>query len=112
MIPKRILEKFSFNASGCWIWTASLNRPNGYCSVQFAGRRQTAHRVLYEILRGPIPQGLTLDHLCRNRQCVNPWHCEPVTIRVNAMRGVGISAVNAQKTHCYKGHPFTVENTY
>lgn len=61
--------------------------------------------------RGSIPKGLTLDHLCRNRACVNPVHLEPVTNRVNILRGIGITAQNARKTHCKHGHPFTVENT-
>jgi len=71
-----------------------------------------AHRFAYEALVGPIPEGLKLDHLCRNRACVNPDHTEPVTDRVNTLRGFGPTAMNARATHCSEGHEFTDENTY
>src|SRR6266576_3456485 len=86
----------------CWPWQA--NRGRGYGNVWIAGRMYRAHRVAYELLIGPIPEGLTLDHLCRNRGCVNPAHLEPVTSRENTLRGEGISANNARKTHCKHGH--------
>jgi hypothetical protein len=68
--------------------------------------------VAYELAIGPIPEGLTIDHLCRNRGCVNPAHLEAVTNRTNLLRGDGIAALNARKTHCKRGHEFTPENTY
>lgn len=71
-----------------------------------------AHRAVYEHLRGPIPVGLELDHLCRNTRCVNPAHLEPVTHRENALRGVGVSAINAAKTHCKYGHDLTNPDNY
>lgn len=94
----------------CWLWTGYV-QPNGYGALGFAGQRQQAHRLIYEISAGPIPDGLTLDHLCRVRHCVNPEHLEPVTNIENVMRGEGPCAQNARKTHCKRGHEFTPENT-
>jgi hypothetical protein len=71
-----------------------------------------AHRVAYEIYRGPIPEGLVLDHLCRNRQCVNPSHLEAVENRTNILRGTGFAAHHARKSHCPQGHEYGTENTY
>lgn len=94
----------------CWLWTASTD--NGYGRFWVAGRLVLAHRFAYELLVGPIPEGLELDHLCRVRHCVNPAHMEPVTQRVNILRGVGFSAKNAAKTHCKRGHALDEANTY
>ena len=71
-----------------------------------------AHRYAYEQVRGPIPAGLELDHLCRNPSCCNPDHLEPVTPRENKLRGTSPTAENARRTHCRRGHPFTQRNTY
>lgn len=96
--------------SGCWLWTgATLDA--GYGAIQVSGKTRRAHRVVFESERGPIPDGLVLDHLCRNRLCVNPNHLEPVTLVENILRGDGAPAVNARKTHCDRGHGFTDENT-
>lgn len=94
----------------CWNWTGGLSHGYGYTS--FDGRVQGAHRVSFQLIAGRIPEGLELDHLCRNRRCVNPVHLEPVTSRVNLLRGEGMSAKNAAKTHCPQGHEYTVVNTY
>jgi len=97
---------------GCWTWTAATRY--GYGVMQ-AGARGAgllmAHRFAYELLIGPIPHGLTLDHLCRNRACVNPTHLEPVPLGVNLARGDGIGVRNARKTHCPAGHPYDDANT-
>lgn len=75
------------------------------------GKQIVAHRFAYESMRANIPSGLQLDHLCRTRLCVNPWHLEPVTARVNILRSEGAAAHNARQTACLRGHAFTEENT-
>ena len=97
--------------STCWLWTAHCN-PDGYGRYRLNGTIRVAHRVAYEALTGPVPEGLDLDHLCRVRNCVNPEHLEPVTKRTNTLRGTGMSAERARQTHCKNGHEFTPENTY
>lgn len=94
----------------CWPWLASTSW--GYGEFSLGGKLRKAHRVAYEDQVGPIPAGLTIDHLCRNESCVNPRHLEPVTMRENTMRGTGPTATNARKTVCKRGHPYTPENTY
>lgn len=95
----------------CWQWTAG-KIPNGYGSFHVASLRPVAaHRYAWENLRGPIPDGLTIDHLCRNKLCVNPDHLEVVTRGENTLRAVDIGARNRSKTRCINGHGFTPENT-
>jgi hypothetical protein len=100
---------------GCWLWTAALSQAGygafGAERVNGRNRFVHAHRFAYELLVGPIPEGLQLDHLCRNRACCNPAHLEPVTLRENLMRGNTVAARNSIKTHCKHGHPFDLENT-
>lgn len=103
--------------SGCWIWTAHLNK-DGYGTTSDGlrsdgtFRRLSAHRLMYELLVGSVPDGLQLDHLCRVRSCCNPSHLEPVTCRENLMRGINQVARMAAQTHCIRGHPFDEANTY
>ena len=97
--------------NGCWVWMAAKDR-DGYGRFGVAGAGALAHRVGYELMGERIPEGLQLDHLCRNTSCVNPRHLDPVTSRVNTHRGYGVSALHARKTHCIHGHEFTPENTY
>lgn len=95
----------------CWLWTASL-RWNGYghFSTGVGSKSTVAHKFCYELLVGPVPKGMQLDHLCRVRHCLNPQHLEPVTQRTNILRGSGFSARNIVKTHCPQGHEYTADN--
>ncbi len=100
--------------SGCWLWTGSLGG-NGYARLSINRKMVAAHRAAYEFVKGPIPDGLELDHLCRVRSCVNPDHLEPVTHRENAIRGLApgqLAARNKAITHCPKGHPYAGGNLY
>jgi len=103
------LTRFEVSPSGCWLWTGPVDS-RGY------GRHGAplAHRLVYEILIGPIPNDMELDHLCRIPRCVNPSHLEPVTHAENVRRGE-VGAINRARqkalTVCKRGHEFTPENT-
>lgn len=115
-VEQRFWDKVGHHSDpdACWIWLAGTIKSGKlrYGQINIEHRCVLAHRFAYELLIGPIPKGLTLDHLCRNTLCVNPKHSEPVTRRVNTLRGNGALALNARKTHCNKGHPFDNTNTY
>lgn len=103
VVRARVYAKISVRDDGCWEWTGHRNS-KGYGRYQFTGGRTLgAHRMVYAYHHGNLPN-MDLDHLCRNRACCNPAHLEPVTKRTNTLRGVGVSAINAQKTHCSQGH--------
>lgn len=95
--------------TGCIEWRGTIR--NGYGALSVNGKMRLAHRVAYELF-APIPDGLVLDHLCRNRPCINPDHLEPVTVAENNLRGVGCMANYARRTHCPKGHPYDATNTW
>ena len=105
-----VLEDKILIDDGCWEWRGWHNK-KGYAQVSIKGKKLAAHRVVYELLVGPIPDGLFIDHLCRNRGCVRPDHLEPVTTRENLMRGTTHAARLAARTHCGQGHPFDEDNT-
>jgi hypothetical protein len=89
----------------CWLWLGGLSKA-GYGQIGQGTKVNYVHRITWELENGPIPEGLTIDHLCRNRACANPRHMEPVTKGENTKRGwIG-------KTHCIHGHPFDEANTY
>lgn len=112
------------DAQGCNLWSASLNR-SGYGTFNVHGASKLAHRVAYEMFIGPIPDGLSLDHVCHNldtscgggpkckhRRCTNVHHLEPVTRRENSARGRSPHANRVLVTHCKRGHSYNEENTY
>jgi hypothetical protein len=110
------LASFADRPDECWPWPGAVNNWGyGYTTVgdgTARGRNVMVHREAYARLVGPIPEGMQIDHLCRNRLCMNPRHLEPVTIAENVLRGAGPGAINRRKTHCYRGHEFTPENTF
>jgi len=112
----RFLSKFDAGSDRCWLWDGTIYKPQDYGYFGLRCKMKSAHRLSYETFIGSIPVGMELDHLCRVRHCVNPWHLEPVTHLENVRRGKGIGAVIAHaersKTHCPKGHEYTPENTY
>lgn len=94
----------------CWNWTGGKSK--GYGMLRWNGKMKPAPRVIFELERHPIPNNLFCDHLCRNRACVNPDHIEIVSNKVNILRGISQSAINARKTHCKNGHPFGGANLH
>ncbi len=115
---ERMGDRTVVTQDGCWEWRGGLMK-NGYGQVHVTvdGKKRNfyTHRVGYEFFGGPIPEGLQIDHLCRNRCCWNPAHLECVTGAVNRSRGMGPSLTSARlsaRTHCKYGHEFTPENIY
>ncbi|WP_460986359.1 HNH endonuclease signature motif containing protein [Sphingobium sp. TomTYG75] len=101
----------------CWEWTRYREKPqhrssiSGYGNFSIMNKNIRAHRVSYIIHKGPIPEGMVIDHLCRNPCCVNPHHLEAVTSGVNSLRGTGAPAQNAKQEQCKAGHPYNEKNT-
>lgn len=109
--PERRFWSRVDKSGDCWLWLGGYSG-NGY--GRFSPKRDKgvgAHRFAYESVVGPIPSGKEIDHLCRNRGCVNPAHLEVVTSKQNLLRGEGACAQNARKTHCPQGHPYDFANT-
>jgi len=95
----------------CWNWTAA--KAGNYGVFWFERKNVGAHRFAYMLVKGEIPKGFVVDHLCNNTNCVNPEHLEATTQQKNVLRSpINNATVNANKTHCNKGHEFTKENTY
>lgn len=115
-LEERFWGKVS-KTNSCWLWTGALNPQTGYGTIFISWlgnnrqKTQTTHRLVWELMRGPIPDGLTIDHLCRVRSCCNPDHLEPVTLAENTRRSPKVGRGRTIKTHCRQGHLFDEENT-
>jgi hypothetical protein len=120
MLDERALARFVAkiqcdDATGCWLWTGAL-ASHGYGNFGVAmGTTRYAHRLAYEQWRDAIPRGLVIDHLCRVRRCVNPWHMDVVSNRENILRGNGPAVQRARhrnQVRCVRGHDITGENVW
>lgn len=107
---ERFWSKVEKSEGGCWSWSASCNM-DGYGQFLYHGKMCRSHRIAYTWIKGEIPVGFELDHVCRNRKCVNPEHLEAVDHRTNSIRAMIATGVKAGATHCVNGHPFNDANT-
>lgn len=109
MTPEERFWSHVDQGGDCWEWDGAHDR-QGYAITGKRFGTTRAHRVAYILTVGPVPSDLVMDHLCRNRGCVNPAHLEPVTARENLLRGETLNAINAAKTHCPRGHELAGDN--
>ena len=112
-IPQKYINRFWTyvdKTDDCWHWLGSQNNVWGYGQFGIQGKTWRAHRLAYLLETGDLPN--ILDHLCRNRLCVNPAHLESVTQKENVMRGLGITSKNSKKVNCWRGHPLSGGNLY
>lgn len=110
-VRDRIMARSRQDDSGCWLWTGFM-RPDGYANSRYKWHKTLAHRVSYMAFKGPIPEGLVIDHICRVRHCVNPEHLRAITFRENVLIGISPTARHARQTHCLRGHPLSGDNVY
>lgn len=110
-LRRRLLDKIVFfENSSCWFFNGAKHH-GGYGKTSSLGRFLFAHRASYEVFKGKIPHGLTIDHLCKNKLCINPEHLEAVPLTVNVMRGNGPPSKNLKKSTCRFGHTFSIKKT-
>lgn len=110
-LPDRFWDKVE-KTDTCWLWTAAMNN-KGYGRFSLEGRLYLPHRLAWEDVNGPIPEGKVLDHfVCETHRCVRPDHIRPVTSLENTLRGNSQGSKNAAKTHCKRGHALTPDNLY
>lgn len=107
---QRFWTKVEIVDTNCWEWLGSC-AGNGYGQVYMSNKHWKTHRLSYLFYYGYLDSELTIDHLCRNKKCVNPTHLELVTQRINNLRSDNITAINSRKTHCKRGHEFNETNT-
>ena len=106
-----LMRKVTLESNGCWLFTGYLKK-DGYGSFYFRGKLHQAHRASYILFIGEIPIGLTVHHICNTRNCVNPDHLTPMSLRDNMLLGNTITARNVSRKHCPKGHEYSVPNTF
>lgn len=115
MPPIEVFNRHTDKAGECWIWKSVITVWGygriAFCPKKYKQIRMAAHRWSYQHFKGKIPNGYQIDHLCKNKRCVNPDHLEAVTPRENNRRSNSPSALNSRKTECIKGHPFNDSNT-
>lgn len=107
---ERLANKFTISQNGCWEWIAYIDN-NGYGRISINSKSRLAHRVMYMITNKKLNKSLEIDHLCKNRKCINPKHLEEVEAIENTKRG-DAWLYNINKTHCRKGHQYDKDNTY
>ena len=101
----RLVARSAPSPTGCWIWQGAVTKA-GYAEAFVGGKVRYVHRVVYESQVRDIEPMMTLDHLCRVRNCINPDHLEPVTLKENVLRGASRAAQAARRNHCAQGHPY------
>ncbi len=112
LLPTRFWEKTE-QQGDCVVWMGAKSAyGHGQFGISQPGKTRYVHRIVYEAVNGPVPDGLELDHLCRTPACINPAHLEAVTHRENVLRGEGLAAQQVKRTHCPQGHPYSAKNTY
>ena len=110
-IMRRFNQGYIIAKNGCWDWQGYVDK-TGYAGFLVNHKRLLVHRFSYEIFNGHIPNGITVDHICKNRKCVNPWHLDLTTRFENVQRGANKIAQNAGKLNCPQGHSYSGENLY